>query len=392
MENELTAKATVPGQQRPSAELPAGFLDMVDDLKSIVRGAHVRAQLKVNTEMLRMYWQIGRTILERQRGEKWGTKVIERIATELRTEFPQQRGFSTRNLQYMQQMARTWPDSIAQQAVAQLPWGHIVLLMGKCPTRFELDFYAQHAVHHGWSRADLESVIHRQLHLSEGAAANNFDVSLPGKSDAVRQILKDPYRLDFTELTARPAERDLEDALVDNLVRFLTELGVGFAFVGRQYPIVVGDSEYRIDLLFYHCKLHCYVVLELKTRKARAEHFGQLGFYVSVVDDLVRDKERDEPTLGILIAESRDRAMVEYALRGYNTPLAVSTYAGLPEGVRQLLPSAEDLSRIADGVLNAPAPSDAQPDTASDTHPDSPSGTQPDTVPDADAGAPSRST
>ncbi|WP_258045126.1 YhcG family protein [Streptomyces sp. SM11] len=300
----------------------------------------------------------GRTILERQRGERWGTKVIERIATELRTEFPQQRGFSRSNLHYMQQMARIWPDSIVQQPVGQLPWGHVVLIMGKCATRFERDFYAQHAVHHGWSRTHLESVIHRQLHLAEGAAANNFDVSLPGKSDAVRQILKDPYRLDFTELTGRPAERDLEDAHVDNLVRFLTELGVGFAFVGRQYPIVVGDSEYRIDLLFYHCKLHCYVVLELKTRKARAEHFGQLGFYVSVVDDLARDKERDEPTLGILIAESRDRAMVEYALRGYNSPLAVSTYAGLPEGVRELLPSTEDLSRIADHVLNTTPPSE----------------------------------
>lgn len=360
MENELTNRTTgkaVPGRQQPApSELPAGFLDMVDDLKSIVRGAHVRAQLKVNTEMLRMYWEIGRTVLERQRRERWGTKVIERIATELRTEFPRQRGFSRSNLHYMQQMARIWPDSIVQQPVGQLPWGRVVLIMGKCATRFERDFYAQQAVHHGWSRTHLESVIHQQLHLAEGAAANNFDVSLPGKSDAVRQILKDPYPLDFTELTGRPAERDLEDALVDNLVRFLTELRVGFAFVGRQYPIVVGDSDYRIDLLFYHCKLHCYVVLELKTCKARAEHFGQLGFYVSVVDDLVRDKERDEPTLGILIAESRDRAMVEYALRGYNTPLAVSTYAGLPEGVRELLPSAEDLSRIADHVLNATPP------------------------------------
>jgi hypothetical protein len=165
---------------------------------------------------------------------------------------------------------------------------------------------------------------------------------------------KDPYRLDFTELGGRHTERDLEDALVAHLVGFLTEPGVGFAFVGRQYPVVVGDSEYRIDLLFYHCKPHCYVVLELKTRKAHPEHFGQFGFHVSVVDDPVRAKEFDGPTIGILIAESRDRSMVEYALRGYNQPLAVSTYAGLPERVRELLPSAEDLSRIADGVLNTP--------------------------------------
>ncbi|WP_326737631.1 PDDEXK nuclease domain-containing protein [Streptomyces sp. NBC_01022] len=353
MDSNITPKAVVPAQQ--GSELPSGFHEMIGDLKSIVRGAHVRAQLKVNTEMLQMYWEIGRTILKRQHGERWGTKVIDRIAAELRTEFPNQRGFSTRNLQYMQQMARTWVEQFAQQAAAQLPWGHLQLLMDKCKTPFERDFYAQHAVHHGWSRDYLGSMIHTKLHLAEGAAANNFDVTLPAGSDAVKQIFKDPYRLDFTELEGRPAERDLEDALVANLVRFLTELGVGFAFVGRQYPVVVGDSEYRIDLLFYHCKLHCYVVLELKTRKAHPEHFGQLDFYVSVVDDLVRDKERDQPTLGILIAESRDRAMVEYALRGYNHPLAVSTYAALPEAVRALLPSAEDLSRIADDVLQGPA-------------------------------------
>lgn len=356
MDNGTTAKTVIPAQQ--AAELPPGFHEMIDDLKSLVRGAHVRAQLKVNTEMLQMYWEIGRTILERQREEKWGAKVVGRIATELRTEFPNQRGFSTRNLQYMRQMARTWPVRFAQQAVAQLPWGHVALLMSTCKSRFELDFYAQHAVHHGWSRDELGSMIHTRLHLAEGAAANNFDVTLPDKSDAVKQIFKDPYRLDFTELEGRPAERDLENALVAHLVPFLTELGVGFAFVGRQYPIVVGDSEYRIDLLFYHCKLHCYVVLELKTRKAHPEHFGQLGFYVSVVDDLVRDKAHDGPTIGILIAESRDRAMVEYALRGHSQPLAVSTYAGLPERMRELLPAAEDLSRIADAVLNPPDPAE----------------------------------
>jgi predicted nuclease of restriction endonuclease-like (RecB) superfamily len=352
MDNEPKTKAVVPGQR--ASELPPGFHEMIDDPKSIVRGAHVRAQLKVNTEMLQMYWEIGRTILARQREEKWGAKVIARIAAELKAEFPTQRGFSTRSLQYMQQMARTWPERFAQQAVAQLPWGHIVTLMTACKTRPELDFYAQHAVRNGWSRDDLTSAIHHALHLSHAAAINNFDAVVPERSEAAKEIIKDPYRLDFTELGGRHTERDLEDALVTHLVRFLTEPGVGFAFVGRQYPVVVGDSEYRIDLLFYHCKLHCYVVLELKTRKAHPEHFGQLGFYVSVVDDLVRDKEVDGPTVGILIAESRDRSMVEYALRGHNQPPAVSTYAGLPDRVRELLPSAEDLSRIADGVLNTP--------------------------------------
>ncbi|MFF3289431.1 YhcG family protein [Streptomyces sp. NPDC003023] len=357
MNDEKAATAARVPAQGSAAELPTGFFELVDELKTIVRGAHVRTQLKVNTEMLAMYWEIGTALLQRRQRDGWGAKVIDRVGVELRTAFPNQRGFSTRSLHYMQKMARLWPEPFVQQTAAQLPWGHIQLLTDKCGTRFELDFYAQHAVHHGWSRDHLGSMIHNKLHLADGAAANNFGVSLPGRSEATQEILKDPYRLDFTELSGRPLERDLKDALVANLVRFLTELGTGFAFVGRQYPVVVGDTEFRIDLLFYHCKLHCYVVLELKTRRARPEHFGQLGFYVSVVDDLVRDKEVDGPTLGILIAESRDRSVVEFALRGYNTPMAVSTYAGLPDQVRALMPSAEDLTRIADDVLGS-APED----------------------------------
>lgn len=350
MDNELTAEAVVPAQHRGG--LPPGFYDMLDDLKSIVRGAHVRAQLKVNTEMLLMYWQIGRTILERQGGEKWGTKVVDRIATELRTEFPNQRGFSRTNLKYMQQMARTWPDPIGQQAVGQLPWGHIVILMSKCSSRFELDFYAQHAVYHGWSRDRLSTHIRSGLHLAQGAAANNFDVTIPEQSEAATQIFKDPYRLEFTRLSDTAAERELEDALTDKIIQFLTELGFGFAFVGRQYPLTVGDTEFRIDLLFYHFKLHRFVVVELKTTRAHPSHLGQLGFYVTAVDRLLRDPERDDRTLGILIAESKDETVVEFALQSQNQPLAVSAYAALPPGVRELMPSSEDLSRITHEVLH----------------------------------------
>ncbi|MFD9855455.1 YhcG family protein [[Kitasatospora] papulosa] len=353
MNNELTGKAVVPAQHR--GELPPGFHDMLDDLKSIVRGAHVRAQLKVNTEMLQMYWQIGRTILERQGGEKWGTKVVDRIATELRTEFPNQRGFSRSNLHYMQQMARTWPDSIVQQAVGQLPWGHITTLMDKCKTRFELDFYAQHAVHHGWSRDRLTTHIRSGLHLAQGAAANNFDVTVPEQSEAATQIFKDPYRLEFTQLSDTAAERELEDALTNRIIQFLTELGFGFAFVGRQYPLTVGDTEFRIDLLFYHFRLHRFVVVELKTTKAHPSHLGQLSFYVTAVDRLLRDPERDDRTLGILIAESQDATTVEFALQSQNQPLAVSTYAGLPPGVRELMPTTDDLSRLAHEVLHGGA-------------------------------------
>ncbi|MFB4422976.1 YhcG family protein [Streptomyces sp. QL37] len=350
MDNEITAKAVVPAQQQ--AELPVGFYEMLGDLKSIVRSAHVRAQLKVNTEMLLMYWEIGRTILERQGQEKWGAKVVGRIATELRTEFPNQRGFSHSNVKYMRQMARTWPDPIGQQAVGQLPWGHVVTLMSQCRTRFELDFYAQHAVHHGWSRDRLTTHIRSELHLAQGAAANNFDVTIPEQSEAAKLIFKDPYRLEFTQLSDTAAERELEDALTSRIIQFLTELGFGFAFVGRQYPITVGDTEFRIDLLFYHFRLHRFVVVELKTTKAQPSHLGQLSFYVTAVDRLLRDPERDDRTLGILIAESQDETTVEFALQSQNQPLAVSTYAALPSAVRELMPTSDALSRIAREVLH----------------------------------------
>ncbi|GAA1377513.1 PDDEXK nuclease domain-containing protein [Streptomyces beijiangensis] len=351
MSDEITAKAvSLPAQ---SSELPAGFFDMVDDLKSIVRGAHVRAQLKVNTEMIRMYWEIGRTILQRQGEERWGSKVINRIATELRTEFPGQRGFGSRNLQYMQQMARTWPEQIAQQAVAQLPWGHIAVLLNCRKNRSELDFYARRAVQHGWSRSVLEHQIRNQLHEREGAAISNFAATVPEDSDALQAMVRSPYDLDFTGLDNQAPERSLEDALVSRVVLFLTGLGVGFAFVGKQYPLRVGESDFRLDLLFYHCRLHRYVVIELKTGRAEPEHFGKLNFYLTVADDLIRDPEHDGPTIGLLVAANHDPAVAEYALARSGGPMAVATWTGVDAEAQKALPSAEDLARVADDVLRA---------------------------------------
>ncbi|MER5555675.1 PDDEXK nuclease domain-containing protein [Streptomyces sp. NPDC002793] len=215
-----------------------------------------------------------------------------------------------------------------------------------------MDFYAQHAVHHGWSRDRLTTHIRSELHLAQGAAADNFGVTIPEESEAAAQIFKDPYRLDFTQLSDSAAERDLEDALTNKIIQFLTELGFGFAFVGRQYPITVGDTEFRIDLLFYHFRLHRFVVVELKTTKAQPSHLGQLSFYVTAVDRLLRDPERDDRTLGILIAESQDETTVEFALQSQSQPLAVSTYAALPSRVRELMPTSDDLARIARDVLH----------------------------------------
>ena len=239
-----------------------------------------------------------------------------------------------------------------QQPVAQLPWGHIIVLLDALPDRLTRDFYAAQAVQHGWSRSVLSHMISGQLHLRQGAALTNFDTTVPEGSDLLRELTRDPYLLDFTRLGADHAERDLEEALVEHVVRFLQELGVGFAFVGRQYPLRVGAQEFRMDLLFYHLRLHRYVVIELKTVPATPAHLGQLSFYTAVVDDKVRDPERDDATLGILIAADRDNDVVQYSLRGSNQPMAVSTYATLPPEMRALLPTEEDLARVAHEVLD----------------------------------------
>jgi predicted nuclease of restriction endonuclease-like (RecB) superfamily len=333
--------------------MPSWYDDLLGDIKQSVTRASQRAQRAVNTELIQAYWETGHHILARQKEEGWGTRVVARLSADLKTAFPNQRGFSPRNLMYMQKMARTWPEPIVQQPVAQLPWGHVVVLMNKLETRADLDFYAARAVDRGASRGQLESWIAGHLHLTEGSAETNFKAAIPEDSEVVQEIIKDPYRLDFLGLEKSHAERDLEDAIVANVTRFLTELGVGFAFVGRQYPVVIGGDEYRIDLLFYHLKLHRYVVFELKAKEARPEHVGQLGFYVNVVDKMIRDPERDEETIGILIGRDRNRAAAQIALDASNRPLAVTTYDTLTPEQRALMPTEEDLSRLAQDALDA---------------------------------------
>ncbi|MFD7293342.1 YhcG family protein [Streptomyces sp. NPDC059897] len=350
MSSDTSKKAVVPAQPQ---SLPSWYGELLGDIKQTVDGARLRAQRAVNTELVQMYWEIGTHILRRQAEEGWGTKVVARLAADLKTTFPNQRGFSRRNLMYMQQMARTWPESIVQQPVAQLPWGHIALLMSRTKTAAERDFYVTEAAREGWSRDRLERCLAQELHLRKRAAPSNFTATVPEDADVVEEITKDPYRLDFLTLDDEHSERQLEDALVEQIVRFLTELGVGFAFVGRQYPLVLDGREYRIDLLFYHLKLRRYVVVELKTKDARPEHFGMLGFYAAAVDELVRDPALDGETLGILVCKRHNKAASQLAMRASNRPLAVSTYAlgGLTPEMRALLPTEEDLTRVAQEVL-----------------------------------------
>lgn len=330
---------------------PAGYEELLEQVKVQVRTSRVQAARVVNTELVGLYWQIGRLILDRQESEGWGTKVIGRLAADLRAEFPGMRGLSQRSLVYMRTFAAAWGEPITQQAVAQLPWGHITVLLDKVADHEVRQWYAARAVEHGWSRAVLTLHITTNRHARVGAAPNNFPATLASaESDLAREIVQDPYNLDFLALDPGYTERELEDALVTRMTHFFTELGDGFAFVGRQYRLPVGEQDFFIDLLFFHLGLRRYIVFELKVGRVEPAHLGQLNFYVNAVDDLLRRPEHgDGSTIGILLAADRDNVVVEYALRGYETPLAVSTYTthrALPEEVRPALPSPDELAEV----------------------------------------------
>lgn len=330
-------------------EPPEGYGEWLADLKARVHAAQQRAAITVNTELIHLYWQIGREILDRQGQEGWGAKITQRLSHDLREAFPDMRGFSQRNLQYMRAFAQAWPDeAIVQQAAAQLPWGHNLLLLDRLDETDERFAYAEAALAHGWSRSVLEMNIETRSVERTGRAITNFDRTLPAaQTDLAREALKDPYKLDFLGLGRDAEERAMEQALVDHVARFLVELGAGFAYVGRQVNLEVGDSDFFLDLLFYHLKLHCYVVIELKATAFKPEHIGQLGFYMAAIDGEVKS-EVDGPTIGLLLCKTKDEVVAEYALRNISAPLGVSEYdlvKDLPEPLATNLPTIEQIER-----------------------------------------------
>jgi len=332
---------------------PAGYADWLADLKTRILTAQQRAALVVNRELVLLYWQIGRDILERQARQGWGAKVIERLAHDLRVAFPDMKGFSRANLMYMRAFAEAWPDAeIVQQAVGQLPWGHNLVLLTRLKDSQLRLAYAQRAIRHGWSRNVLNIHIETRLLEREGKAVTNFELNLPApQSDLARDTLKDPYLFDFLGVGNEADERAIESAIVEHITRFLLELGAGFAYVGRQVPIEVGGDDFFIDLLFYHLKLRCYVVIELKAGPFKPEHAGQLNFYLSAVDSQVKS-EQDNPTIGLLLCKSQNRVVAEYALRDSNKPIGVAEYqlvAALPAELRTSLPSIEQIERALGG-------------------------------------------
>lgn len=295
----------------PLIQAPEGYSDWLAELKVKIHNAQQHATLAVNHELILLYWQIGRDILNRQAEQGWGAKVIERLAHDLRNLFPNMKGFSSRNLKYMRSFAGTWTDlAIVQQAVAQLPWGHNLVLLDKLSTQEARIWYAKKTIENNWSR-------------------------------------KDPYRFDFLGLTEEAQEREIEGALVKQVTEFLLELGAGFAYVGKQVHIEVGGDDFFIDLLFYHLKLRCYIVIELKTGDFKPEHLGQLGFYLTAVDKQIKN-DHDSATIGLLLCKNKNKIVAEYALSDKTQPMGIAEFKlleSLPVSLQTQLPSIEDIER-----------------------------------------------
>jgi predicted nuclease of restriction endonuclease-like (RecB) superfamily len=360
--------------RKKNVNLPADYTGLLADIKQRVRHAQTRAVLAVNAELIRLYWEIGALIDSRQQKEGWGAGVIPRLALDLHNELPEEKGFSERNIKRMlafyreyphlefvpQPVAQIEPDPKVPQAVAlfpvelmqSVPWGHHAELIAKVKDPATRQWYMQAAVENGWSRNILVMQIETAAHNRQGRATTNFAKRLPPPdSDLVQQTLKDPYLFDFLTLESGFHERELETGLIVHLEKFLLELGQGFAFVGRQYHLDIGDRDFYIDLLFYHLKLRCYVVIDLKRGDFKPEYAGKMNFYCSVVDDKLRH-ETDKPTIGLILCQQPNRVLAEYALRGIDKPIGVSSFEltrALPESLESSLPTIEEIEKELEG-------------------------------------------
>jgi predicted nuclease of restriction endonuclease-like (RecB) superfamily len=323
----------------------------IADLKTRVKQAQLKAAVTVNQQLLMFYWELGADILEKQKISAWGEGILKQLSRDLISEFPDMKGFSERNLRYIRQWVLFWSSesAIRLQAVAELtriPWGHNQVIITKCKNVDEGLYYIKNTIEYGWSRSVLTHQIESNLWQREGKALSNFTQALPSpQSDLAHQTLKDPYVFDFLRLTKGYDERDLEQGLIEHITQFLLELGAGFAYIGRQVPLQVGEREFFIDLLFYHTRLHCYLVVELKNVDFEPEHVGKLNFYIKAVDAQLR-REGDEPTIGLLLCKSHDKLVVEYALSDVNKPIGVSEYQitqSLPEEFKSSLPTVEEI-------------------------------------------------
>jgi predicted nuclease of restriction endonuclease-like (RecB) superfamily len=329
--------------------LPSDYGRVLDDLKRRTRDERVRTVLAANSAMVLLYWDIGSTILARQEAAGWGAKIIDRLSQDLRRAYPEMQGLSLRNMLYMRAFATAWPrPAIVQAPLAQLPWYHHIALIERVKQPEERLWYAQQAATLGWSRNILALQIDQQAHSRHGRTVHNFKTTLPpAESDMASQIFKDPYLFDFIGTADPRREREVEQALTDHIQNFLLELGAGFAFVGRQVSLEVGSQNFMVDLLFYHLKLRCYVVIELKAVPFEPAFVGQINLYLAAVDDLMRHPD-DRPTIGLVLCRSKDRVVAEYALRNLVQPIGVADWetglaARLPKELKGSLPTIQEL-------------------------------------------------
>ncbi len=333
----------------PPSHDDQSYITLLGKLKEQIQSARLRASVAVNRELILLYWNIGQDILARQNTEGWGARVIDRLAKDLRRDFPEMTGLSARNLKYMRAFAEAYSDfGIVQQVVAQLPWGHNVRIVEAIKDPDERLWYARQAVEHGWSRNVLVHQIESGLFRRQGKAITNFSRALPSvQADLAQELIKDPYTFDFLALGPEMSERELERSLLEHLRELILELGKGFAFVGNQYHLAVGGQDYYLDLLFYHLRLRCFVVIELKIEEFNPEFAGKMNFYLSAVDDHLRHQS-DEPSIGIILCKDKNNVVVEYALRGFSKPMGVSEYRLskiLPDQLKAELPTADEFSR-----------------------------------------------
>jgi predicted nuclease of restriction endonuclease-like (RecB) superfamily len=353
--------------------MDAAYKIWIGELKQKIRSTQLKAAVAVNEQMIMLYWEIGMQIVEKQQEQSWGSKVVDQMAKDLKNELPDTQGFSRTNLFAMRkfylfyngaeivqqpggqmQDAESQPDIIVQQPagllsenniLCKIPWQHHVIIIGKCTSTAQALFYIRQTILHNWSRSVLEIQMESKLEERQGKALNNFELTLPKlQSDLAKETLKDPFKFDFLTLEANVQELQLERMLTDNISRFLLELGKGFAFVGRQYPLQIGNKERKLDLLFYHLKMHCYIVIDLKMGEFEPEFAGKMNYYLSAVDKQIKT-EADNPSIGIILCKSKDKIEVEYALQDLNKPMGISefTFNELPIHIQKNMPTVEEL-------------------------------------------------
>jgi len=335
--------------------LSKGYKELLKDIKDRVKSSQLKAAIAVNQELVQLYWGIGQSVLKKQEEEGWGSKVVEKLATDLKAAFPEMKGFSLRNIQFMVQFAKEYPDiEIVKQVVSQIPWGHNILIIQKISDIEIRLWYAKKTIENGWSRNVLMHWLDSGLHERQGKALTNFNQTLISpQSDLAHETLKDPYNFDFLTLREKFDEKELEDGLINHIQKFLLELGAGFSYVGKQINLNVGGQDFFIDLLFYHLKLRCFVVVELKATEFKPEYVGKMNFYLTAVDEMLKH-QTDSPTIGLLLCKTKNKVIAEYALRDINKPLGIAEYEtqiieSLPDNLKGSLPSIEEIEEELKG-------------------------------------------